>query len=257
MKIEQVAAQMYTVRNYLKTPADISSSLQKIKAIGYPAVQASGLGPIEDDDLARRVQDAGLKLCATHEPARQILDDPQAVVARLRRLGCTYTAYPHPAGITFKSLDDVRALARRLNEAGRVLHEAGMVLAYHNHQIEFQRIGGRTILETLFAETNPRYLQGEIDTYWVQYGGQNPAAWCRKLRGRLPLLHLKDFGITPDKQITFCEVGQGNLDWPEIIAEAEASGCRWFIVEQDSTPGDPFESLSRSFDYIRTCLCRE
>ena len=255
MKIEQVAAQLYTVREFLKTPADIAASLKKIKAIGYPAVQASGLGPIEDAALAQLVREAGLTLCATHEPAQQILDNPAGVVERLRRLGCRFTAYPYPSGVAFNSLEDVKALARRLNEAGRVLHEAGLVLTYHNHHIEFRRFGGRTILETLYEETDPRYLQGEIDTYWVQHGGQNPAAWCRRLRGRLPLLHMKDFGIAPDNKIVFCEIGRGNLDWREIVAEAEASGCRWFIVEQDSTPGDPFESLQISFEFIRDELC--
>jgi len=67
---------------------------------------------------------------------------------------------------------------------------------------------------------------------------------------------MKDFAITPDNKIAFAEIGQGNLDWPRIVAAAEASGCEWFIVEQDVCPGDPFDSLRQSFEYIRTTLCR-
>jgi hypothetical protein len=31
-------------------------------------------------------------------------------------------------------------------------------------------------------------------------------------------------------------------------------GCAWFIVEQDTCPGDPFDSLRQSFDYIKANL---
>jgi sugar phosphate isomerase/epimerase len=47
------------------------------------------------------------------------------------------------------------------------------------------------------------------------------------------------------------EVGNGSLDFRAITSSAEAAGCRWFIVEQDITPGDPFASLEQSFRYIQ------
>ncbi len=255
MKLSQVAAQLYTVREFCKTPADIAASLKKIRAIGYPAVQASGLGPIPPADLAGFCRDEGLTICATHENSKTILEETPEVVAKLKTLGCRHTAYPYPGGIDFSSLDAVKKLAAQLNTAGKVLSEAGLTLSYHNHHIEFRRVGGRTALEVIYAETDPRYVRGEIDTYWVQYGGGNPVDWCRRLKGRLPLLHLKDFAITADNKITFCEIGAGNLDWPAIIRAADEAGCEWFIVEQDACPGDPFDSLRQSFDYIRQHLC--
>ena len=178
------------------------------------------------------------------------------MIDRLNALGCRYTAYPYPGGVQLDTLVEVREFARQLNTAGKQLYEAGKILTYHNHHIEFRKVDGRLILDVLFNETDPRYLQGEIDTHWVQYGGGDPVAWCAKLKGRLPLLHMKDFAITPDNKIAFAEIGQGNLDWPRIVAAAEASGCEWFIVEQDVCPGDPFDSLRQSFEYIRTTLCR-
>ena len=255
MKLSQVAAQLYTVREFCKTPDAIGETLRKISAIGYRAVQASGLGPIDEAALVSLAREAGLTICATHEPGEMILKQPEAVVARLQKLGCRHTAYPWPGGVPMASLADVQAFAAQLNAAGKVLHEAGLTLSYHNHHTEFRRIGGRPILETLFAETDPRYLQAELDTYWVQYGGGDPVAWCRRMRGRLPLLHLKDFAINPQGQIIYAEIGAGNLDWPSIIDAAEASGCKWFIVEQDTCPGDPFDSLRQSFDFIRDNLC--
>jgi sugar phosphate isomerase/epimerase len=50
------------------------------------------------------------------------------------------------------------------------------------------------------------------------------------------------------------EVGRGNFDFSVLVAEAGRAGCEWFIVEQDVTPGDPFDSLERSFRYVRDRL---
>jgi sugar phosphate isomerase/epimerase len=100
-------------------------------------------------------------------------------------------------------------------------------------------------------------LQGEPDTYWIQYGGGDPVAWCEKLSGRLPLLHLKDFAIDAEDNIAMCEIGAGNLDWPRIVAAAERSGCRWYIVEQDTCPGDPVDSLAQSYRYLASEICRD
>ena len=254
MKASQLAAQLYSVRDYLKTPADIATSLQKIRAIGYQAVQVSGMGPIPEADLVKLCRDNGLTICATHEPSDKILANPQAIVDRLQKLNCRITAYTNPGGVTFDTLASVKELCRRLNAAGKVLHEAGQVLCYHNHHTEFQRVAGQPALEIIYAETDPRFLQGEPDTYWVQFGGGDPVAWCSRLKGRLPIIHLKDYMVQPDNKVTYTEIGNGNLDWKKIIAAADAAGCQWFAVEQDECPGDPFESLRKSCAFLQT-LC--
>ena len=256
MKLNQVAAQLYTVRDCCQTPADIAATLKKVRAIGYPAVQLSGMGPIPEEDLVKLCRDLDLVICATHENADAILNQPQAVVTRLRKLGTRHTAYPYPAGWKFDTLGEVQTLAAKLNAAGKFLADAGLTLSYHNHQVEFRRLAGQTILEHLYALTDPRYLKAEPDTYWVQVGGGDPVDWCRRLAHRLPLLHLKDCAILPpDNRVAPAEIGQGNLNWPAIIQAAEIAGCEWFIVEQDTCPGDPFDSLRQSFEIIRDNLC--
>ncbi len=251
MKLEQVAAQLYTVREYLKTPADIALSMRKISRIGYKAVQISGMGPIAEDELMKILDGEGLVCCATHENGDTILNEPQKVVERLAKLSCKYTAYPFPANVDFSTMESVKKFAAGLNASGKVLRDAGQVLTYHNHHQEFTKVDGKLVLDVIYDNTDPANLQGEIDTYWVQYGGGSPTAWCKKLANRLPLLHLKDYGVLPDHTVQFAEIGRGNLNWQEIVPAAEASGCEWFIVEQDSTPGDPFESLKISFDYLK------
>lgn len=257
MTIDQVALQLYTLRDHLQTPGDVQRTLQRVAAIGYRAVQVSGLGPIGDDEVRRILEGEGLTLCATHEPPETILRRPQEVVEKLTRLGCRRTAYPFPAGVDLSREDEVRRLAADLDAAGEVLRAAGQTLSYHNHALEFVRVGstGATALELIFANTDPRRLLAELDTYWVQFGGGDPAAWCRRLRGRLSTLHLKDYRFTPGNHPEFAEIGQGNLDFAAIIQAAAASGCGWFIVEQDHCAGDPFDSVRMSFDHIVRNLC--
>jgi len=90
----------------------------------------------------------------------------------------------------------------------------------------------------------------QIDTYWVQYGGGNPIDWINKLKGRLPLLHLKDMLMHGQQQF-FAEVGAGTLNWEGILGAAKGSGAQWYIVEQDTCERDPFESLAISFKYLK------
>lgn len=251
MRIDQVAVQLYTLREFIQTPGDIAATLRKVRAIGYRAVQVSGMGPIEEEELVRILDGEGLVLCATHEAPDRILNEPERVVERLKRLGCTRTAYPAPRDVDFSSGGAVDAWIEKLNAAGKVLHESGLRLGYHNHHFEFRRLGGRTILERIYEQTDARYLRAELDTYWVQFGGGDPVKWCARLRGRLPVLHLKDYVIDRENRATFAEIGNGNLDFPAIIAEAERAGCEWYVVEQDICPGDPFESIRVSFEYLR------
>ena len=256
MKIEQVAAQLYTLRDHLKTPEQIAGTLRKVRKIGYQAVQVAGLGPVDNNELARILEGEGLICCSSHENAATLLKSPEAVVEKLNILGCTYTAYPYPKDVDVSSYKAVRGLARALSNAGRVLIENGKVLTYHNHDLEFHRIKDRTVLDIILSESDPRYLQVELDTHWAQAGGVNPETLCRKLKGRLPLIHLKDYAVTADRKRVFAEVGSGNLEWPGILREAEASGCSWFIVEQDGDwlDNDPFSSLRESFRYVKKRL---
>lgn len=254
MKLAQVAAQLYTCRDTLQDAAGIVKTLNRLRKIGYTAVQASGLGPISMQEFARILADTGMVCAATHEPSDEILNEPEKIVDRLRTLGCKLTAYPFPGGVDFSSRKNVDALIAKLQHAGEVIANAGQVLCYHNHNHEFRKLDGKTILDLIYEGTSRNALQGEPDTYWVQYGGGDNIAWCRKLAGRLPIIHLKDYQTSSENKPMWCEIGAGLLDFKSIIATAEASGCEWFAIEQDSCPGDPVDSLAMSFRYIEEHL---
>ena len=252
-KINQVALQFYTLRDFSKTVAELEQAAKKVKAIGYEAVQFSG-SPVPHAEARKVFADAGLTVCATHEPAVLILEKPEEIVARLSAIGTTHTAYPHPAGLDLSKEEDVRKLAKQLDAAGAVLAKNGMTLSYHNHAHEFLRFGDATVLDYIYKATNPAHLKAELDTYWVQFGGGDPASWIEKVSGRIPLLHLKDYLFLNEGKPAFSEIGNGVLDWKRILAAAAKAGTEWLIVEQDTCPGDPFDSIKISFDYLQALL---
>ncbi len=120
-----------------------------------------------------------------------------------------------------------------------------MVVGYHNHSFEFEKFGDKIGLQIIYDESDPRYLTAEIDTYWVQHGGGDPATWIRKLENRIPQVHLKDMTIRGREQI-MAEIGEGNLNWPVILDACKSAGVVWYIIEQDKCQRDPFESLAIS-----------
>lgn len=256
MKLSQVAIQLYTLRDFCKTAADFAVTMKKVREIGYTAVQISGVGPIPEAELLAMCKAEGLTICATHENGQKILDETDAVIARLQALDTKLTAYPYPGGIDFNNPEHLDTLIRKLDIAGAKFRAAGMKLGYHNHANEFYRPvpGGPTFLDRVYNETSPENIVAELDTFWVQRGGGDVVEWVRRLKGRTPFIHLKDYKVNPAGEPSYCEVGAGTLPFARIIAEAEAGGCEWFIVEQDSCPGDPFDSIKQSLDYIKAHL---
>jgi sugar phosphate isomerase/epimerase len=255
MKLSQVAIQLFTLRDFCKTAVEVAATAKKVREIGYTAVQISGVGPIPEDELVAIFKGEGLTICATHEPPLKILDETEAVIERLQKLGTRLTAYPFPAGIDFDNPEHLDRLIKQLDAAGAKFRAAGMKLGYHNHANEFYRsAGGPIFLDRVYAETSPENVVAELDTFWVQRGGGDVVDWVRRMKGRLPFIHLKDFKVNLAGDISFCEIGAGTLPFNRIIAEAEAGGCEWFIVEQDTCPGDPFVSIQQSFEYVKANL---
>lgn len=253
MELKNVGAQLYTLRDMLKTPGDIAKALPLVRAIGYKVVQLSGLGPIEPNELKKILDDCGLWGCSTHEPTEEILTKTERVIERLKILGAVTTAVPY-LGQEYRSLEGYKRFARQASEAGRKMKEAGIALMYHNHAFEFEKYGGKTGLSIIYDESDPQCLQAELDTYWIQYGGGNPTAWCRRLKDRIPLVHLKDMAVV-DGAPTMAEIGSGNIDFKEVCGACDDGGVTWYMVEQDVCSGSPLDSLKMSYNYIKEELC--
>jgi sugar phosphate isomerase/epimerase len=252
MKKNQIGLQLYTLREHCKTTSDFASSLRKIRTIGYEAIEFAKIGIPAAKEVRSICDGEGIKICSSHEDPKLILEEPAKVAERAAELGCTIVGYPYPRDVDLSKSQVVEQLALNLERSAQTLRASGIRLAYHNHGLEFFRIGKKTVLETLF-ELAPS-LSAEPDVCWIQYGGGSPEAWLRRLAGRTPIVHLKDLGfdLKANKGIPV-ELGNGSLDLPAIAREAAASGAEWFIVEQDEC-ADAFYSVQVSYDYAMASL---
>lgn len=243
-----IAAQLYTLREFTKTPEDIAATLRKVREIGYEAVQLSGLGPIETPRLKEILDQNGLTVCATHTGWDRLQRDLDGVIAEHRALGCRHIAIGGMPG-EYRHADGYPRFAKEASTVAQALSGAGFTFSYHNHDFELERFDGKTGLDILIDQSHSS-LGFEIDTYWIQHGGGDPAQWIRKVTGRIPLVHLKDMTFK-NGQVRMAEVGEGNLNWPAILDACRAAGVEWYIIEQDYCDRDPFESLAISLRNVK------
>lgn len=252
MRRDQIAVQLYTLRDHLESRDSLVDTCRNVAAIGYRAVQVAAVdfAVVAPEEVRAICADHGLVICSAHDATGRILEDAEPMRRILDVLGVRHVSYPYPAGVDLGDEAAVDAMIRALDATGSALAADGITLAYHHHHLEFRHLGGRTIIGRIFERIPPERLDAELDSYWVQNGGGDPVAWCHAMAGRLTTIHLKDYVVNDRNQPTFAEVGHGNLDMPAIVRAAEASGCEWFIVEQDVCPGDPFDSIRMSFEHL-------
>ena len=155
-----VAAQMYTLRDFTKTPGDIASSLKRVSEIGYRAVQMSGLGPIDPTELKTICDGEGLAICATHTGYDRLRDETDAVIEEHRIWDCKYPAIGGlPKPYREDGANGFIKFAREASEVARKLSDAGLTFGYHNHSFELEKFDGRTALQILFDESDPEVFQ--------------------------------------------------------------------------------------------------
>ncbi len=244
MAATPVAVQLYTLRD--ETAKDFVGTLNSVAGLGYAGVEFAGYGGLSARELRGLLGDFGLSVAGAHVGLPDLETKLQQTLEFHLELGNRYLVVPWLPEGRRRTADDWRRLAEILTEIGGRCREAGTHLAYHNHAFEFDRFEGRTGLDILMEGAPANVLLAELDVYWAQYAGEEPAACLRKLGGRCPLVHLKD--MAADR--SFAEVGTGTLDFPAIFA-ATAQTAEWYIVEQDQCRRPPLESVRISLENLR------
>ncbi len=261
-----LGAQLYTVRNILMKESD--RVLKTIADIGYTEVEGNRTDLIE---LLPKIKQYGLKPVSCHietplitqmwdqypDIKKMTLED---AIDSAKKVGVEYftLAYIAP-GARGDGDDFYRRTADRMNTAGELCKKAGMHFAYHNHAYEFGGKEGSRPIDIFFDRLDKNLVSMELDVFWLSVASQDPVETLKKWKGRVALLHLKDKAKDAPHQFAenmpagaFQEVGSGSLDFPAILKAAPGAGVKHYIVEQDQTPGDPLESLRKSFNYLKT-----
>lgn len=266
-----IALQLYSVRDELE--ADFEGTLKKVKELGFDGVEFAGLYNRNPADVKALLAELGLVALSAHVPYVDMMADPEKVLKDYAEVGCKFVVIPYLTEEYRPGQEKFNEVIEGAKMLGKVAKDMGMTLLYHNHDFEFDKIDGEYALDILYKEVSADLLQTELDTCWVNVGGEYPPSYIRKYSGRAPVVHLKDFSLSGSKPkkmyeligiedeqeeeestFEFRPVGYGQQDLPSILAAAKDAGAGWVVVEQDMPSMDktPLECAEMSINYLKT-----
>lgn len=246
-----IGAQGYTIRDFAKDEQGIRESLQKLKAIGYRALQVSAFGEIRPERLKEIAEESSLSIIVTHTNPSYIRDNTDAVIKAHKELDCKYIGIGSMPAEYRGSEEGLYKFLADFDTAARKIHDAGMKLQYHNHSFEYERFGEKTIFDIMAEKTDEKLWGFILDIFWTQLGGRCPAQQIKMLDGRIDICHFKDVKIVDNKPHT-AAVMDGNLCWKEIFEACRQTGIKYAMVEQDdSYERNPFDELALSFNNLK------
>lgn len=265
-KPHAIGVQLYTL--FGKIESDVKGNLKKIADIGYTEVESAfsrlphfyGMSPKE---FAATCKDIGLSWQSHHvlggalklppgaklppgfpDHIPNLKEDMQALVDQAAEGGIPYLVC---ANIPTGTLDEIKEANEILNKTGEACKKVNIQLCYHNHDMEFKEIEGKTPYHLMLEGTDKNLVKMELDLCWVTKAGVNPVDLFKAHPGRFPLLHVKDL----DKERKGpAPVGEGVVDFKDVFANVKTAGAKHYFVEHDA-PKDAFESLTTSYKNLR------
>jgi sugar phosphate isomerase/epimerase len=249
--------QLFTVQAELGK--DFNSTLRKVAAIGYKQVEAAGFYEKSAVDFRKAIESVGLVLPSCHYSMQELLTNTNAKLDFAHQLGVRYVVCSFPfvanpgrfhadkyyqelrIGMT---LNDWKWNFDRLNQIGERVRQAGLQLAYHNHNHEFREMAGVLVYDELLRATDPTLVKMEMDVGWVACAGHDPVAFLEKYADRVELLHVKDIKPGPPDLsgdgTPSTELGRGVIDWKRLFDAARRAEVKHYFVEQE----EPFVDMS-------------
>jgi sugar phosphate isomerase/epimerase len=258
MNKKEIGLQLYTLREEL--PKDVKGTLEKVAQAGYTNVETYGFSTkdqfwgLTPKELKKILDDNGLKAVSGHYNLGSFLYDGNteeliASIEAAKILKSEFLTVPWVDEPFRRNIEDYKKIAARVNEAAKMCKNAGLKLAYHNHDFEFQKHDGVAGYEILLKETDKDLVFFELDLYWVIHSGNDPLKLFKENPGRFKMWHVKDKDKINNDLNT--EVGSGTIDFKPIFKEAKQSGMVHFFVEQENNfATSSFESIKTSCDFI-------
>lgn len=254
--------QLYSLRETIE--ADVKGTLEKIAAIGYKEVETYGYSTKDQfwglsvKEFKNIITSNGLNTPSGHYGLDDYLKEGGGksnfayLVEVAQTLDQKYITVPYISEPLRTSLDDYKRIAEKLNKAGEICKDAGLKLAYHNHNFEFEEYEAQNGYEIFLNNTEKDLVAFEMDIYWVVRSGNDPIALFEQYPGRFPLWHVKDMSKLNHELNT--EIGNGTINFKNIFNKVKQAGGKHFIVEQENFEIEPYKSLSQSYQFIKEDL---
>lgn len=239
----------YTVRGTMPDAAE--STLAALADCGYQNIEPSGsvrnFYGRTAAELAPLVKNAGMDIPSIGVSLGNLENDLAGVIAEAKAAGASYVRI---SGSGSWALERYSEVADLLNEVGAELRAEGITVAYHNHGFEFQvqNPDGVRGYDVLVRETDPTVVAMELDVYWAASVGADPVRLFEQYPGRFSLLHLKDLAADG----SFADVGEGTIDFAEILAHGDLAGVDYAFTENDQPRPDGVSSACDSMAYLST-----
>ncbi|TKK69264.1 sugar phosphate isomerase/epimerase [Ilyomonas limi] len=253
---QEIGLQLYSLRNKFKT--DVPGALAAIKSWGIHEIEGGGTYGLPLDEYKKLLAQNDLKMVSVGADFNTLAKNPQAAIDEAKAFGARYIMcawVPHN-GDEF-TIEDIKKAVDVFNAAGKQIHDAGLTFCYHPHGYEFRPYEGGTLFDYLVKNTNPEYVNFEMDVFWVKHPGQDPVALMQKYPTRFLMLHLKDRrpgtegnqnGRAADE--TNVVLGQGDVNIAAVMKEAKKIGIKHYFIEDESPI--PEQQIPKSLAYLRS-----
>ena len=246
-----------------------------IKTMGYDGMELS----VDKDDstidaIAEKMKEAGLIAVCTHINFDLLNNEFNKYISRIKKLGIKNLCIPWLDRNRLPGGEDYQQTKKQIKTLSGKCFDNGIILSYHNHNFEFEKIGGVCKLDILFQDIPE--LKSQLDVCWCAVGGQDPAEFIRHYGHRMPTIHLKDFTaledyvgeklfnllrnsnkdeadkLRGDSGFDFRPVGYGKVNFKSVFQAIKETGINWMGVEQDvSTERPPLKAAKMSISYIK------
>ncbi len=246
-RLDKIGLQLYTVRDAMER--DVEATLARVATIGFREVEFAGYFGRQPAQIRALLTRNGLTAPSAHIAYETIIKGQwDQVLDEALAVGHKYVVVAWIDEDQRPTLDAWKRVAERLNTAAESAKRRGLLLGYHNHSYEFDRLEGQTPYDLLLANTDPTLVLLEMDLYWVTKGGRDPLDYFARWPGRIRLVHLKDSKGPPHHVMT--EVGAGVIPWARILGRHRQAGIEHYFVEHDE-PKDSLASAETSYRYLR------
>lgn len=253
-----VGLQLYSLRNQFSK--DIPGTLATVKRIGIRNVELAGTYGLTPEQFKAQLDAHGLRPVSAHFPFDRFRTDLASVLQEAKTLGVEYVGaswIPHNDKLPFDEKTCRMAIAV-FNKAGEAVAKAGFKFFYHTHGYEFQPYEKGTLFDLMLADTNPAFVNFQMDVFWIVHSGGDPVKFLAKFPNRWPLMHIKGMKdgtptgfLTGHSDVTNnVPLGTGKIDYLPILRAARDAGVKWYFIEDESPVSE--KQIPQSLSYLST-----